>query len=177
MTYFKRGGGFRRGEGSDRPRFNDRGSDRPEMHSATCDQCGKQCEVPFRPNGSKPVFCSNCFEAKGGNGNSDRGFSRGNGRGSERNSDRTVYRRSDRDGGETGNKFYGASAPKPANYAEDFAAINKRLDKVMEMLLIIKQTTAVNTKKDEKAEEVIDYSQKEEITKRIKKAIKDNKEA
>lgn len=32
-----------------------------EMHPATCEQCGKRCEVPFRPNGKKPVYCSNCF--------------------------------------------------------------------------------------------------------------------
>ncbi|MEK7615563.1 MAG: CxxC-x17-CxxC domain-containing protein [Patescibacteria group bacterium] len=35
--------------------------ERPTMHRATCNECGKACEVPFRPNGSKPVFCSDCF--------------------------------------------------------------------------------------------------------------------
>jgi CxxC-x17-CxxC domain-containing protein len=38
-----------------------RGSDR-EMYDATCSECGRGCKVPFRPNGSKPVYCSNCFE-------------------------------------------------------------------------------------------------------------------
>ena len=52
------------GRGGNR-RFNDRGSGRPEMHSAVCSDCGKDCEVPFRPTGNKPVFCSNCFENKG----------------------------------------------------------------------------------------------------------------
>ncbi len=32
-----------------------------EMHKATCSNCGKPCEVPFRPDGSKPVLCSDCF--------------------------------------------------------------------------------------------------------------------
>ncbi|MCX6748605.1 MAG: hypothetical protein NT076_03290 [Candidatus Pacearchaeota archaeon] len=32
-----------------------------EMHEVTCDKCGKQCEVPFKPTGDKPVFCSDCF--------------------------------------------------------------------------------------------------------------------
>ncbi len=32
-----------------------------EMHSATCDKCGARCEVPFKPSGSKPVYCSDCF--------------------------------------------------------------------------------------------------------------------
>ncbi len=32
-----------------------------EMHSATCGRCGARCEVPFKPSGSKPVYCSDCF--------------------------------------------------------------------------------------------------------------------
>lgn len=26
-----------------------------------CDTCHKSCEVPFKPNGKKPVFCDACF--------------------------------------------------------------------------------------------------------------------
>ena len=37
---------------------------RPDMHRATCSECGKGCEVPFRPSGDKPIFCSDCFEGK-----------------------------------------------------------------------------------------------------------------
>lgn len=37
--------------------------DKPvEAHDAICDVCGKACRVPFRPNGSKPVLCTNCFK-------------------------------------------------------------------------------------------------------------------
>lgn len=32
-----------------------------EMHQATCVRCKKFCEVPFKPNGKKPVFCRDCF--------------------------------------------------------------------------------------------------------------------
>jgi CxxC-x17-CxxC domain-containing protein len=32
------------------------------MHQVTCSECGKRCEVPFKPTGQKPVYCSNCFE-------------------------------------------------------------------------------------------------------------------
>ncbi len=48
------GGGYGGGGGgySDRPR---------EMFSATCDGCGKEARVPFRPTGTKPVYCSDCF--------------------------------------------------------------------------------------------------------------------
>ena len=44
-----------------------------EMHDATCSNCGKQCKVPFRPTGSKPVFCSDCFGKQ--NGGSEGNFS------------------------------------------------------------------------------------------------------
>jgi len=34
------------------------------MHKAICSECGEKCEVPFKPTGDKPVFCSKCFEIK-----------------------------------------------------------------------------------------------------------------
>ncbi len=37
-------------------------SERPTMHRAVCDKCGKDCEVPFKPSGDKPIYCSRCFE-------------------------------------------------------------------------------------------------------------------
>ncbi len=48
------GGGYSSGGGgySDRPR---------EMFETTCDSCGKEARVPFKPTGSKPVYCSDCF--------------------------------------------------------------------------------------------------------------------
>ena len=45
-----RGGGFRRNFG---PR---------EMHKATCSECGKECEVPFKPTEGRPVYCKECFQ-------------------------------------------------------------------------------------------------------------------
>lgn len=67
------GGGFNRGFGGGRPfgggkKFGGGGRDggRPAMHQATCSECGASCEVPFRPTGSRPVFCNNCFGKQGG---------------------------------------------------------------------------------------------------------------
>ena len=56
------------GRGGDRDSRDSRDSrdDRPQMHSAVCSDCDKRCEVPFKPNGRKPVLCSDCFE--GGDG-------------------------------------------------------------------------------------------------------------
>jgi len=34
-----------------------------EMHPATCATCGKETQVPFRPSGDRPVYCSDCFSA------------------------------------------------------------------------------------------------------------------
>jgi len=70
-----RSGGFSgRGRGRDRDEGRDRGRsggfggrDRPErheMHSATCDKCGNECEVPFKPTQGKPLYCNDCFKDK-----------------------------------------------------------------------------------------------------------------
>ena len=32
-----------------------------KMHKAVCSECGKECEVPFKPTEGKPVFCRECF--------------------------------------------------------------------------------------------------------------------
>lgn len=80
----QRKGGFSGGRDRDN-RGGDRG-DRPmQMHAATCSSCQKNCEVPFRPTGDKPVYCSECFgkqksddnfSARGGErGDSGRSFS------------------------------------------------------------------------------------------------------
>ncbi|MFH1308118.1 MAG: CxxC-x17-CxxC domain-containing protein [archaeon] len=63
-------------DSSDRS-FRDRGSNRgfggrdrdfrssrrgpPEMHKVICDECGKKCEVPFKPTKGKPIYCNECF--------------------------------------------------------------------------------------------------------------------
>ena len=49
-------GGFRSG-GRDRPQGN---FGPREMHPAKCSECGKQCEVPFKPTEGKPVYCREC---------------------------------------------------------------------------------------------------------------------
>lgn len=32
-----------------------------EMHPAICSDCGKECEVPFKPAEGRPVYCRDCF--------------------------------------------------------------------------------------------------------------------
>lgn len=67
-----RPGGYinKRGKGyNDRKPLRQTG--RPDLHPATCAECSAHCEVPFKPNGRKPVLCSDCH--RGGNAGSDRG--------------------------------------------------------------------------------------------------------
>jgi CxxC-x17-CxxC domain-containing protein len=49
----ERGGG---GGGGGRDSYAPR-----QMYPVTCDNCGTQTEVPFRPRGDRPVYCSDCF--------------------------------------------------------------------------------------------------------------------
>lgn len=46
--------------------YGDRDGVRPQLHDATCAECGNDCQVPFKPNGKKPVLCGNCFKKDGG---------------------------------------------------------------------------------------------------------------
>lgn len=70
---WKSGNAFGRGFGGGRSfgRRDDRGP--AELHDATCNECGDSCQVPFKPNGRKPVYCTNCFKRDEGN---DRGGER-----------------------------------------------------------------------------------------------------
>ena len=42
------------------------GYDRPQraMFDAVCASCGVNTQVPFQPNGSKPVYCRDCFQSR-----------------------------------------------------------------------------------------------------------------
>jgi CxxC-x17-CxxC domain-containing protein len=44
------GGGYGGGQRAER-----------QMYDVTCDQCGVATQVPFKPNGAKPVLCRDCF--------------------------------------------------------------------------------------------------------------------
>lgn len=52
-------------------------SGRPVMHHATCNNCGKDCEVPFKPTGGKPIYCSSCFDKSQNEGPKKYGRERG----------------------------------------------------------------------------------------------------
>lgn len=40
------------------------------LHRAICADCKKECEVPFKPSGERPVYCKDCFSKRKGGGGS-----------------------------------------------------------------------------------------------------------
>jgi CxxC-x17-CxxC domain-containing protein len=95
-------GGNRGGNNSGRP-F--------EMFQAVCASCGKSCEVPFRPNGKKPVYCRECFAKNGGPSAAP-----------QRSNDRFAPRRD----------FGGDTAL--ADLKKQIEAMNVKLDKIMQII-------------------------------------------
>jgi len=42
--------------------YNSGRTQQREMFSAVCASCGVETQVPFKPNGLKPVYCRDCFQ-------------------------------------------------------------------------------------------------------------------
>lgn len=141
MNDFKKnnrfGGGFggkrdfqkRPSFGGDRGRFSGGFGGRDMMmHQATCASCGKVCEVPFKPNGKKPVYCKECFAANGGpeaSGGDRPRFDR-----KERfNAPRKEF-------GAPAHQAQGFSRPDAgiAEVKRQIDALNTKIDKIMAML-------------------------------------------
>lgn len=113
--------------------FGDR--PRPMMHKAICASCGKDCEVPFRPTGERPVYCSDCFEKQGG-GAQRQSYGRDRGQ-------RPPFRRPEEN----------RTQPQPQN-RQEFEAINAKLDKILKLLTPAQAAeTVVELPSEPKAEE------------------------
>jgi CxxC-x17-CxxC domain-containing protein len=52
------GGGYRGGGGGGGGGFS------RESHIAICAECGKEAQLPFKPRGDRPVYCSDCFSKR-----------------------------------------------------------------------------------------------------------------
>lgn len=88
--------------------------ERPETYKAICGDCGKDCVVPFRPSGSRPVLCSFCF----------------------RGSDSRDSRPNERSGGRSFERRSQDNDRKPSNpdLRREMAEVNKKLDTILELL-------------------------------------------
>lgn len=94
-----------------------------QMHKAVCSKCRGNCEVPFRPTGNKPIFCSQCFKGKD-KGNFGSASYRDESRG--KFGDRNSKPRFDNQ------KSYRAEGEKGAvNYQVQFEILNAKLDKIL----------------------------------------------
>lgn len=140
-----RGGGFKGGNrDGGRPSFpkksfgGDRDNRDVQMHSATCSDCGKRCEVPFRPTGDKPVFCNECFSKKR-DGGDDRGEKRGYNEREPRNNfnDRFNNERAPRKDFTPREVPKSYDAPKNNDNSEikkQLEALNSKIDRLIETL-------------------------------------------
>ncbi len=181
--------------GGDRGGFSDRGGrdfERPTMHKAVCSDCGHDCEVPFRPNGTKPVLCSSCFSLQKG-GDSKPFSSRE--RSFESPANRTMFKAvcqdcgsscevpfkptegksifcSDcfRSGGEQGGK----SNKSAGDHKDQFTSLHAKLDQIISLLKPAAQTQVkapafvAEVKQEKKAVKVEDVKE----VKTAKKAVK-----
>jgi CxxC-x17-CxxC domain-containing protein len=57
---------FQRFDNSSRHDRGRQGSDYRERSftKAVCAECNKECEVPFKPSGDRPVYCKECFSKR-----------------------------------------------------------------------------------------------------------------
>lgn len=153
--------------------------DKPTMHDAVCDKCGKDCKVPFRPSGDKPIYCSNCFEKD------DRGSSRNSSRGGRDNyrdsgrkemfhavcdecgkdcevpfrpsSDKPIYcsRCFDnvspkRDNSRPRERSTGSSNAEISQLKDQLGSMSAKLDKLLKILTPIEEDVKIEEKKKEK---------------------------
>lgn len=119
------GGGWFGGRDSGRRSFGGRDSAERTMHKAICAECGNECEVPFRPSGDRPVYCSNCFEKR----SNEDGNSR---RSSDREFQRPRFEQRPQQG--EGNNRGNANPQHNSQVLEQLSNLNAKLDKIMSVL-------------------------------------------
>lgn len=154
-----RGAGFGgRDRGGDRGDRGDRGA--KQMFAATCGDCGKDCEVPFRPTGKHPVFCSSCFRnQEGGDSRArapQRDFNKG-GRDSRDSYDRKPRRP----------EYSAPHVTVQGITKEQFASLEKKVDSILSFLHTQRRDGTVTK---ESVSETKDH--KTPIIKTVKKVVK-----
>jgi CxxC-x17-CxxC domain-containing protein len=87
------------------------------MHDVICDKCKIKCQVPFKPTGDKPVYCSDCFRSNSGRDESSRGGFRS----------RSPSQYGAPQSGQSGASQSGISQ-------EQFKQLNEKLDKILEFI-------------------------------------------
>jgi len=122
------------------------------MHDAICDECGRNCQVPFRPSGDKPIYCSDCFEKKGG---------RESNRPSWRDSGNRNFDDRDRGRPSQGN----ISDPNTSRLVEKIEILNTKLETIIKLL------SSAGEKKSAKAKGKKEKNKKSKPKKRTKTKV------
>ncbi|MBI1933318.1 MAG: hypothetical protein HYS24_12350 [Ignavibacteriales bacterium] len=131
----------------------ERSSERPLMHRATCDHCGKDCEVPFKPTSGKPIYCSSCFDKN-----------------QNRDQKKFGYERADKKfgGGDLRKKDYNSeNVGNSEHLKKEIAQLNGKLDKILDILNAGLNNT--NYQKDFEAESEMPIPEKKTRKKVIRK--------
>lgn len=84
-----------------------------KKYDAICDNCGKECQLPFKPTGERPVYCRECFATMGG-GDTNRSLGRDN-RG------QSLFQKPQEN-------------RQPSISTEQFAQLNSKLDRILQLL-------------------------------------------
>lgn len=131
--------------------FKRRDFDRPQiMHKTICSNCGKECEVPFKPNGSKPVFCRECFQ---------------NNRSSDSTRSENFPRRSNFE--DRGNNQINKPVAEP-QYREQFEALNTKLDKILNLLAVKEKVKEIEVSEPSQVSEIkVPVVKKKRVSKKI----------
>ena len=109
-------GGSRSGGGNSWDRGGQGGSQ--GMHKAVCSKCDSSCEVPFKPNGRKPILCSDCFRREGGGSSSRRDEQRYD---RPRASEKPAYQSTPRGG--------------DVEVSKQLRILNEKMDQILEALM------------------------------------------
>lgn len=170
-------GGGNRGFGNGR-------SDKPTMTKAICSECGNACEVPFKPTGDKPVFCSDCFRNKGGNSGSNQSRFGGRDSGRSKFGEKKMYPAVCSACGEKCEVPFQPTSDKPIycsncfekngdsknkntdQFQKQFEILNVKLDKILKSLSLETPKEIVDTKK------IIEKVKIPKIKKLVKKSSK-----
>ncbi len=145
MNDFKKNNRF----GGDRPGGDRGGFRRPggdagwpkEMFKAVCADCGKSCEVPFKPNGKKPVYCKECFVLHADDAPQNDGPRRDAPRGDFRRDDFQKREFPRRDFGPAHTAPFPRPMPHEANdrkiedLRKQIDAVNSKLDRIVSILM------------------------------------------
>lgn len=142
---------------------NNRPGRRPEFHKAICDSCKKECEIPFKPTGERPVYCRDCFAKNGGperrdNFNRDNKGSRDFQRPAFSNAPQAV-------------RFQ--PQPQPVHqHSTQLADISAKLDQVIKLLTIANEAAHPQKSKIVPQEEILVIEEKVPEEKAVKSVEK-----